>query len=51
MDLYFHKAEEDFNASMSQLSIYHLELHENFKYYASVMEGMYKKKENEMIPM
>lgn len=51
MDLYFHKQEEDFNASMSLLSIYHLELHENFKYYASVCEPFYSRKENEMIPL
>ena len=51
MDLYFHKQEEDFNASMSLLSIYHLELHENFKYYASVCEPFYTRKENEMIPL
>ena len=36
---------------MSLLSIYHLELHENFKYYASVCEPFYSRKENEMIPL
>ena len=41
MNLYFHKAEEDFNASMSLLSIFHLELHENFKYYASVFDDFH----------
>ena len=51
MNLYFHKAEEDFNASMSLLSIFHLELHENFKYYASVFDPFYKRRENEMIPL
>jgi len=51
MDLYFHKQEEDFNASMSLLSIFHLELHENFRYYASVCEPFYQRKENEMIPL
>ena len=51
MDLYFHKQEEDFNASMSLLSIYHLELHDNFKYYASVFEPFYNREENEMIPL
>ena len=51
MNLYFHKQEEDFNASMSLLSIFHLELYENFKYYASVFDPFYKRKENEMIPL
>ena len=35
MHLFFHKNEEDFNASMSLLSIFHLELHEHFKFYAT----------------
>ena len=51
MDLYFHKQEEDFNASMSLLSIFHLELHDNFKYYSSLFEPHYRRKENEMIPL
>lgn len=36
---------------MSLLSIYHLELHDNFKYYASVVEPVYARKENEIIPL
>lgn len=36
---------------MSLLSIFHLELHDNFKYYASVFDPFYKRKENEMIPL
>ena len=36
---------------MSLLSIFHLELHENFRYYASVCEPFYQRKENEMIPL
>ena len=36
---------------MSLLSIFHLELYENFKYYASVFDPFYKRKENEMIPL
>jgi len=51
MDLYFHKQEDDFNASMSLLSIFHLELHENFRYYESVFEPFYRRKENGMIPL
>ena len=51
MDLYFHKQEEDFNASMSLLSIFHEELHDNFKFYASVFDPFYHKNVNEIIPM
>ncbi len=51
MDLYFHKQEEDFNASMSLLSIFHLELYENFRFYESVFDPFYKRKENAMIPL
>lgn len=51
MDLYFHKQPEDFNASMSLLSIFHLELHDNFKFYGSVFEPIYRRKENEIIPL
>ena len=36
---------------MSLLSIFHLELHDNFKYYASVCRPFYHRKENEMIPL
>ena len=36
MNLGFHTGEEDFNASMSVLSIYHQELMDNFKFYASL---------------
>lgn len=56
MNLSFHKetathnCEEDFNASMSTTSVYHLELYENFEYYASHFEQEYqKRKENEFI--
>jgi len=50
MNLSFHKHEEDFNASMSFLSIYHLELMENFKYYVNHFAQVYEnRKENEMI--
>lgn len=50
MNLSFHKHEEDFNASMSFLSIYHLELMENFKYYVNHIGQVYEnRKENEMI--
>ena len=36
---------------MSLLSIFHEELHDNFKYYASVFDAFYKRRENEMIPL
>lgn len=51
MNLSLHKNEEDFNASMSILSIYHLELHENFLYYAQPFQGAYQRIENELIPL
>ena len=51
MNLQLHKSEEDFNASMSILSIYHLELHENFMYYAQPFKGPYVREENELIPL
>ena len=36
---------------MSLLSIFHLELFENFRYYESVHEPFYRRKENAMIPL
>jgi len=49
MNLGFHTGEEDFNASMSVLSIYHQELMDNFKFYASLQEQKFHKEENTMI--
>jgi len=49
MNLGFHTGEEDFNASMSVLSIYHQELMDNFKFYASLQEQKFQKEENTMI--
>ena len=54
MHLYFHLNEDDFNVSMSLLSIWHQELHEHFLYYASCFEQYYHsdrkdKKENLII--
>lgn len=51
MDLYFHKESEDFNASMSMLSIYHQEFYNNFRYYSGVFEQFYSRKQNRMIPL
>ena len=51
MNFSIHKLEDDFNASVGFLSIYHLELAENFAYYASVFDPFYRRKENEMIPL
>ena len=36
---------------MSLLAIFHEELHENFKFYASVFNPFYRRKENEFIPL
>jgi hypothetical protein len=36
---------------MSYMSIYHLELLENFDYYASTFEQIYQRRENSMIPL
>lgn len=50
MHLFFHRNEEDFNASMSLLSIYHLELHGHFLHYASCTSQYYEGHEqNKMI--
>jgi hypothetical protein len=46
MNLGFHQGEEDFNASMSVLSIYHQELMDNFKYYSGMHEQKFQKDEN-----
>lgn len=51
MNLQFHKTEEEFNSNMSLLTIYHLELHENFLYYAQPFEAFYHREENELIPL
>ena len=47
----FHEQKENFNVTMSFMSIYHLELLENFDYYASCFDQLYKRKENFMIPL
>lgn len=46
MNLGFHQGEEDFNASMSVLSIYHQELMDNFKFYSGLHEQRFQKEEN-----
>lgn len=51
MNLGFHTGEEDFNASMSVLSIYHQDLMDNFKFYASLQDQKFKKEENTMITL
>lgn len=51
MNLGFHTGEEDFNASMSVLSIYHQELMDNFKFYSSLQERKFQKEENTMISL
>jgi len=49
MNLGFHTNEEDFNASMSVLSIYHQELMDNFRFYSNILEQKFRKEENTMI--
>ena len=51
MNLGFHTGEEDFNASMSVLSIYHQDLMDNFKFYASLQDQKFSKEENTMITL
>lgn len=51
MNLGFHTGEEDFNASMSVLSIYHQDLMDNFRFYASLQEQKFRKEENTMITL
>jgi len=42
MTLSFHEKPEDFNQSMSFLSIYHEELEQNFQYYSNTFnKGLY----------
>ena len=51
MNLGFHTGEEDFNASMSVLSIYHQELMDNFKFYSQLQEQKFRKDENYLITL
>ena len=51
MNLGFHTGEEDFNASMSVLSIYHQELMDNFKFYSQLQEQKFRKDENFLITL
>ena len=51
MNLGFHTGEEDFNASMSVLSIYHQDLMDNFKFYSSLQDQKFRKEENTMITL
>jgi cell division protein YceG involved in septum cleavage len=51
MNLSFHHGEEDFNASMSVLSIYHQDILDNFKFYALLQDQKFQKEENLMITL
>lgn len=51
INLSFHKEEDDFNSSMSTLSIFHTEIQENFNYYANVFPQIYARKENKLITL
>ena len=51
MNLGFHTGEEDFNASMSVLSIYHQDLMDNFTFYCGLQDQKMMKPENQMITL
>ena len=50
-NLGLHTGEDDFNASMAVLSIYHQELMDNFKFYSNLQERKFRKPENAMITL
>ena len=49
INLGLHKIEEDFNASMSVLSIHHQELMDNFRYYSQLQAQGFSRDENKFI--
>jgi len=51
MQLGIHRSDEDFNASLSILSIYHLDLFDNFTFYTSLHPQIFRKRENEMMTL
>jgi len=51
IEVAFHEQKENFNVTMSYMSIYHLELLENFDHYAGLFEQLYRRRENSMIPL
>lgn len=51
MNLGFHAGEEDFNASMSVLSIWHQDLMENFKFYSVLQDQKFRREENTQITL
>lgn len=51
MNLGLHRSEEEFNASLSILSIFHLDLSDHFSFYASLQPQLFRKKQNELMPL
>ena len=49
MNLGFHTGDEEFNASMSVLSIYHQELMDNFLFYSMLNPQKFNREENKVI--
>lgn len=49
MTLAFHTKSEDFNQSMSYLSIYHLELMQHFMHYSNLMQRYFNHEANQQI--
>jgi hypothetical protein len=44
MNLHLHRTDEEFNASLSILSIFHLDLIDHFSFYASLQPQPFRKK-------
>jgi hypothetical protein len=51
MNLALHRTDEDFNSSLSILSIFHLDLADHFSFYASLHPQVFRKKQNELMDM
>ena len=45
------QTDEDFNASISILSIFHLDLFDNFNFYCSLHPQVFRKKENDLMTL
>lgn len=51
IEVSFHDNKENFNTTMTYCSIHHLELLENFEYYADMFQQEKHRKENMFIPL
>ena len=49
MNLALHRSDEDFNSTLSILSIFHLDLSDHFQFYSSLQPQIFRKKQNEQI--